>query len=51
MAGGTVQSRESQLITPPASFSPVQDLDVNLVENARWAYTWDAEPCRGTEAR
>jgi hypothetical protein len=51
MAGGTAQSRESQLIAPSATFRPVHDLDGNLVEDARWVYTWDAEPSRGTEVR
>jgi hypothetical protein len=51
VAGGTAQSREGWLSAPPAAFSPVHDLDGNLVEDARWVYNWDAEPSRGTEVR
>jgi RHS repeat-associated protein len=42
-AGGTAQNREGWLFAPPATFSPVHDPDGNLVEDARWVYTWDAE--------
>ena len=49
--GGTTQNRQGWVFAPPATFIPVHDLDGNLVEEARWVYTWDAEPSRGTEPR
>jgi hypothetical protein len=36
--GGTAQSREGWMFAPPTTFSPVHDLDGNLVEGVRWVY-------------
>jgi hypothetical protein len=31
------------IFVPPASYTPVHDADGNLIEDARWFYTWDGE--------